>query len=67
MKRATRLAAAGGLALAAAVVVPATSQAATSQAATRSANDQQDRAGAVFVQTDGLAGNAVVVYKRAAC
>ena len=81
MKRATRLAAAGGLALAAAVVVPATSQAATSraatgqaatgqaatsQAATGRANHQQDRAGAVFVQTDGLAGNAVVVYNRTA-
>ena len=61
MKRATQLAAAGGLALAAAVIVPA-----TSQAATRPASHEQGHANEVFVQTDGLSGNAVVVYNRAA-
>jgi 6-phosphogluconolactonase (cycloisomerase 2 family) len=61
MNRALQLAAAGGLALAAAAAVPA-----ASQAATRPAGHQDGRDGAVFVQTDALAGNAVVVYDRAA-
>src|SRR5580704_14032365 len=61
MKKAIRLAAAGGLALAAAVIAPA-----ASQAATRPAGHPAGHAGEVFVQTDALSGNAVVVYDRAA-
>ena len=61
MRSATQLAAAGGLALAAAVIVPA-----ASQAATRPANLGQSHASEVFVQTDGPGANAVVVYNRAA-
>ena len=61
MNRAFRLAAAGGLALAAAVAVPA-----AGQAATRPAGHGPGRDGAVFAATDALAGNAVVVYDRSA-
>jgi DNA-binding beta-propeller fold protein YncE len=61
MNRAIRLAAAGGLALAAAVIVPA-----ASQAATRPAGHAPGHTGELFVQTDALGGNAVVVYDRAA-
>ena len=61
MRSATQLAAAGGLALAAAMIVPA-----ASQAATRPANLGQSHASEVFVQTDGPGANAVVVYNRAA-
>jgi 6-phosphogluconolactonase (cycloisomerase 2 family) len=61
MKKAIRLAAAGGLAVAAAVIAPA-----ASQAATRPAGHPAGHAGEVFVQTDALSGNAVVVYDRAA-
>ena len=61
MNRVTQLAAAGGIALAAAAIVPA-----ASQAATRPGNHEQGHANEVFVQTDGLSGNAVVVYNRTA-
>jgi len=61
MRSATQLAAAGGLALAAAMIVPA-----ASQAATRPATLGQSHASEVFVQTDGPGANAVVVYNRAA-
>jgi DNA-binding beta-propeller fold protein YncE len=65
MKKAIRFAAAGGLALAAAVIAPAASQAAT-RPADHPAAHPAGHAGEVFVQTDALGGNAVVVYDRAA-
>jgi len=63
MNRAFQLAAAGGLALAAAVAVPAAGQAATRPAGH---GHGPGRDGAVFAATDALAGNAVVVYDRSA-
>lgn len=61
MNRAVRVAVVGSLAITAAAVVPA-----TSHAATRAAGHAPGRAGAVFVQTDAVTGNAVAVYDRAA-
>jgi DNA-binding beta-propeller fold protein YncE len=61
MNRAVKLAAAGGIAIAAVAIAPGSSHAATR---TPRWNPGGDRA--LFVQTDGLAGNAVVVYDRAA-
>jgi hypothetical protein len=56
MNRVAWLAAVGGLAITATVIVPGTGQAATQAAG---------RTGEVFVQTDAVAGNAVAVYDRA--
>ena len=64
MNRAVGLSAVAGLALAAAVIAPAASQAATRPAGHR--GSYPGPAGEVFVQTDALAGNAVTVYDRAA-
>ena len=61
MNKTVRLAAIGGVAIAAAVIVPGTGQAAT-QAVQHATRD----AGAVFVQTDAVTGNAVAVYDQAA-
>ena len=60
MSRAIQLAVVGGLAITAAAVVPGTSHAATTAAG------YPGQAGAVFVQTDAVTGNAVAVYDRAA-
>ena len=57
MKNSARLAAVGGLAVAATAVLGGTSLAATRQPAGSSA-------GQVFVQTDNTSGNAIVVYDR---
>jgi 6-phosphogluconolactonase (cycloisomerase 2 family) len=61
MSRTARLAAIGGITIAAAVIVPG-----TSQAATQAAGNAYGGSGAVFVQTDAVTGNAVAVYDRAA-
>lgn len=59
MKSSVRLAAIGGIATVATAFLTGTSLAATQQDATPSA-------GAVFVQTDAVSGNAIAVYDRAA-
>src|SRR5579863_4465419 len=61
MSRTARLAAIGGVTIAAAVIAPG-----TSQAATQTAGHAYGGTGAVFVQTDAVTGNAVAVYDRAA-
>jgi Lactonase, 7-bladed beta-propeller len=54
MRKSTRLAAAGGIAALATVLLAAPAQATTGE-----------RSAAVFVQTDNVAGNTIVVYDRA--
>jgi hypothetical protein len=57
MKRHIRLAAAAGVAVTAAALMPG-----VSHAATLHGWHAAGRSGAVFVQTDAVAGNAVVAY-----
>ena len=61
MNRTFRLAAVGGLAITAVAVAPG-----TAFAATQAAGHSPGQAGAVFVQTDAVSGNAVAAYARAA-
>ena len=61
MNRTFRLAAVGGLAITAVAVAPG-----TGYAATQAARHALGQAGAVFVQTDAVSGNAVAAYARTA-
>ena len=61
MNRTARLAAIGGLAISVVAVAPG-----TGNAATQAARHAPGQAGAVFVQTDAVSGNAVAAYAWAA-
>ncbi len=62
--RRRRLVGAGGLAVAVAALVAGPAQASTGSSSTGSSGGSGSDHGSVFVQTDGLTGNAVVAYDR---